>query len=195
MQPFHRAARRASCAAAFLCVLALPGGAQAADPTEYIGAAVSAVGSAVGAVWSGVSNMIWGSAPYEYLPGQIDEDDQRFFAALEALGLRLSTITVGGGASRGSYRFVAAREPSAVDIRRTEQMLAEYRENASGLRAGAKEDIIQAILDVAGDKTFVLTAVEIQLWPWPWASYEISDRERPPEASERTSSSSSAPAQ
>jgi hypothetical protein len=43
----------------------------------------------------------------------------------------------------------------------------------------------RAILDVAGDNGFVLTAVVIELWPWPSVQYEISARNRPPEAAER----------
>jgi hypothetical protein len=40
-------------------------------------------------------------------------------------------------------------------------------------------------LDVAGDKGFILTAVNIDLWPWPSVNYEITARNRPPEVSER----------
>lgn len=200
MQPSHRTFSRAACCAALLSLLAGSGGALAAEkatqvpdpmwymhPTEIVGSAAGAVGSAVGSVWSGMSRMVWAGDPYDYLPGQISDDDRLFFATLEELGLRLSTINVGGGMlSHSSYRFVAAREPSEVDIERTERKLEEYRDNASGMRSIAKEHIVRSILDVAGDKGFILGAVVIDLWPWPSARYEISDRNRPPEFSERS---------
>jgi hypothetical protein len=87
--------------------------------------------------------------------------------------------------SHSSYRFVAARDPSDIDIQRAERKLAEFRTTSGGLRNGAKQRIAQAVLDVAGDNGFVLTAVVIELWPWPSVQYEISARDRPPEAAER----------
>jgi hypothetical protein len=100
--------------------------------------------------------------------------------------LQLSEIKVGGGTfSHSSYRFVAARDPSDVDIQRAERKLDEYRSSVGGLRAAAKQRIVRAILDVAGDKGFILTAVVIDMWPWPSVNYEISARNRPPEPGER----------
>jgi hypothetical protein len=120
------------------------------------------------------------------LPGQISDDDKRFFAALNAVGLELSEIKVGGGTfSHSSYRFVAARDPSDVDLQRGERELEDYTARAGGLRAAAKQRIIRAVLDVAGDKNFILTAVVVDLWPWPSVSYEMTARNRPPEAGER----------
>ena len=148
--------------------------------------AAKAVGSTVGSAWNGVTSMFAPYEPYDYLPGQISEDDRRFFANLEAVGLQLAEIKVGGGTfSQPTYRFVAARDPSDVDIQRGKHMLADYRAAVGGLRAGAKQRIVQAVLDVEGDRSFILTAAVVQLWPWPSVSYEISARNRPPEASER----------
>jgi len=189
-----RTARIPLCALLLLC-LALSGNARAADassdswvlrPTEAIGGAVKAVGSAVGSAWASVTSVFAGSDPYEYLPERISDDDKTFFATLEALGLQLSEIKVGGGMfSHSSYRFVASRDPSDVDIQRAERKLEEYRNSAGGLRAGIKQRIVRSILDVAGDRNFILTAVVVELWPWPSVSYEISARNRPPEAGER----------
>jgi hypothetical protein len=72
-----------------------------------------------------------------------------------------------------------------VDIQRAERKLDEYRSSVGGLRAAAKQRIVRAILDVAGDKGFILTAVVIDMWPWPSVNYEISARNRPPEPGER----------
>jgi len=178
---------------ALLLSLAAPVGANAAEGDSWIvrseGSvifAAKAVGSTIGSAWNGVTSMFAPYEPYDYLPGQVSDDDRQFFANLEAVGLRLSEIRVGGGTfSQPSYRFVAARDPSDVDIQRAERLLAEYRATVGGLRAGAKQRIVQAVLDVAGDHSFILTAAVVQLWPWPSASYEITARDRPPEVSER----------
>lgn len=185
------------CRATLLCGLALSSGAQAADtpadssawylrPLSVVTGAVKVVGSAAGSVWTGVSTLIAGGDPFDYMPSQIGEDDRRLFAVLDAAGLQLGEIKVGGGAlSHSSYRFVAAREPSDVDIRRAEAKLTEYQAVAGGLRNGARQRIARAVLDVAGDKTFVLTAVVIELWPWPSVQYEMNARNRPLESGER----------
>ena len=149
-------------------------------------AAMAGAVKAVGSVWTGFTTMLMGGDPHQYLPSQISEDDRRFFATLDALGLQLSEIKVGGGTlSPSSYRFVASREPSDVDVRRAEQKLADYRASTGDLRTGAKQRIARAVLDVAGDKGFVLTAVVVDLWPWPAVKYEMTARSRPPESSER----------
>jgi len=181
-----------------LLCLAVIGNAQAADmpaqdpgpwylhPLSVVGGAVKAVGSAAGSAWSGVASWFGGSDPYDYLPSQVSDDDRRFFATLQALGLQLSEIKVGGGTfSHSSYRFVAAREPSDADIQNAERRLEEYRIAAGGLRAGAKQRIARAVLDVESDRSFLLTAVVVELWPWPTVSYEMNARNRPPEAGER----------
>jgi hypothetical protein len=189
---------RAACCAVLLLGMASAWNARAADapaadtgpwyehPLSIVGGAFRAVGSAADSVWTSIGNLFGGSDPYEYLPSQVSDDDRRFFAVLDAIGLQLGEIKVGGGTfSHSKYRFVAARDPSDVDIQRAERMLDDYREQASGLRAAAKQRIVRSILDVAGDKSFLLTAVVIDMWPWPSVNYEITARNRPPEASER----------
>jgi hypothetical protein len=186
------------CAALLLLCLGCIGNARAADapaqnaapwylhPLSVVGGAVQAVGTAAGSVWTGIASFFGGSDPYAYLPGQISDDDRRFFDTLQALGLQLSEIKVGGGTfSHSSYRFVAAREPSDVDIQSAERKLEDYRNGAGGLRAGAKQRIARAILDVEGDKSFILTAVVVDMWPWPSVNYEMNARNRPPEPGER----------
>lgn len=187
--------RRLLCCAALLI---LSGTARAADapapnpapwythPWSVLGGAADAVGSAAGSIWAQIGSLFGGGDPYDYLPNQISEDDRRFFATLDALGLQLSEIKVGGGTfSHSSYRFVAAREPSDVDIERAERKLQQYRAASGGLRAAAKQRIVRSILDVAGDKGFILTAAIVELWPWPSVHYEMTARNRPPEAAER----------
>ena len=187
--------RTACCATALLAGLALSSGAQAAEadnapwylhPVSAIGVAAKAMGSVAGSAWGSVATLFGGSDPYDYMPSQISDDDRQFIATLDALGLQLSEIKVGGGAfSHSSYRFVAARDPSEVDVRRAERKLEEFRAAAGGLQNGAKQRIARAVLDVANDKSFVLTAVVVELWPWPSVQYELTARSRPPEAGER----------
>jgi hypothetical protein len=144
-----------------------------------------AAGSAANTVWTDADKLVFGGSPYRYLPSQISEDDRQFFATLHALGLQLSEIQVGSSTfSQTSYRFVAAREPSDLDIERAQRKLDEYRATFGGLRAAAKQHIAQSILDIAEDKTYVLSAATVDLWPWPSVHYEISARDRPPEVAE-----------
>jgi hypothetical protein len=197
MRTPHRTGTYAASCAVLLLGLAINGQARGADaPTvdapwyehtlSVAGGAAKAVGSAAGSAWSGISGLFSSSDLYDYLPSQISDDDRRFFATLDALGLQLSEIKVGSGTfAHTTYRFVAAREPSDVDIQRAERKLEDYRNAASGMRSGAKLRIVRSILDVAGDKGFILSAVVIDLWPWPSVDYEISARNRPPEVSER----------
>jgi hypothetical protein len=147
---------------------------------------LGAVGTAIGSAWTSVGGLFGGTDPYDYLPNQVSDDDRRFIATLDAMGLQLAEVKVGGGTfSHSSYRFVAAREASDVDILRAERKLDEYRAVGSGLRSGAKQRILRSVLDVASDKVFILTAVNVELWPWPSVDYEMTARNRPPEAAER----------
>ncbi len=185
--------RKRTAFAVLLCLVA-PLGARAAEPGDSwivrsegsVIFAVTAIGATVGSAWNGIASAFWGSEPSDYLPGQISDDDRRFFANLAAIGMQLAEIRVGSGTfSHTSYRFVAAREPSDADIQRAERMLADYRASAGGLRVAAKQHIVQAVLDLACDRGFILTATVVELWPWPSVSYEITARNRPPEVSER----------
>ena len=197
MRTPRRTGTYAARCAVLLLGLTITGHARAADAPivdvpwyehtlSVAGSAAKAVGSAADSLWSGISGLFSSSDLYDYLPNQISDDDRRFFATLDALGLQLSEIKVGSSTfSHTTYRFVAAREPSDVDIQRAERKLEEYRNAASGLRAGAKQRIVRSILDVAGDKGFILSAVVINLWPWPSVDYEITARNRPPEVGER----------
>jgi len=151
-----------------------------------VGDALKSLGADAASVWSSVTGVATSSQPFESLPPMLSDDDRTFFAVLDAAGLQLSEIKVGGTMlSSTTYRLVAAREPSAADLEHAEQMLSDYRATSGGLRAAAKQRIARAVLDLAGDKGFVLTAVVIGLSPWPSASYEMDARNRPPEAAER----------
>jgi len=173
-----------------ICVLSL-GSANAQSAPSVVEASwyeqvLDTVGTALGSVWAGIGGLFVSSDPYDHLPSQISEDDRRFIATLDAAGLQLAEIKVSGGIfSRSVYRFVASREPSEVDIQRAERKLEEYRGTSSGMRAAAERRILRAVLDVASDKGFVLTAVVVELWPWPSVNYEMTARSQLPESERR----------
>lgn len=156
------------------------------QPVWAVGGVLKSVGSGAASAWSTVAGLAIPITPTEALPDQISGDDRRFFAVLDGVGLNLSEIKVGGNwVSTSTYRFVATRQPSAVDLERAERKLVDYRATSGGPSGWAKQRIARSVLDLAGDKTFVLSATVITLSPWPTASYEITALNRPPEAAER----------
>jgi hypothetical protein len=150
------------------------------------GGALKSVGAEAASAWSAIAGVTTPSQPSGALPDQIGEDDRQFFAVFDAVGLQLSEIKFGGTVvSYSSYRFVATRQPSAADLERAERKLNDYRAISGGPLVWAKQRIARSVLDLAGDKDFVLSAAVITLLPWPSASYEINALNRPPEAGER----------
>jgi hypothetical protein len=148
--------------------------------------ALYSVSTGAATAWNTVAGYARPSQPSGALPDQIGEDDRRFFAVLDAVGLQLSEIKVGGTmVTYNSYRFVAMRQPSAADLERADRALSVYRTVSGGPFVWAKQRIARSVLDLAGDKDFVLSAAVITLLPWPSANYEINAVNRPPEAAER----------
>jgi hypothetical protein len=185
--------------AAALCgaLAGLPGAARAAepapDPSSWLTQSVAAVsgtlksaGAEAASAWSAVTAMVTPSQSVEALPDLISDDDQRFFAVLNALGLQLTEIKLGSSfVASSTYRFVAVREPSIADSERAERKLADYRAAVGGVRAGVKQRIARSVLDLAGDKGFLLSAVVIELSAWPSAHYEMSARDRRDQTADR----------
>lgn len=146
------------------------------------GNAAHAVAGALGSVWNGLTSLVTPAQLTDALPDQMSDDDRIFFAALETIGLHLTDVVVPNGLfSHPTYRFVATRDPSDGDIERTERRLLDYRDAASGPRARARQRIIRSVLDIAGHRRFMLTSVEIELWPWPGARFVVTSRYRRPE--------------
>jgi hypothetical protein len=156
------------------------------QPVSLAGYALKSVGTGAASMWGLITDAVTPFQPADALPERISDDDRRFFAVLDALGLQLSEIKVGGTVVSSSvYRLVAAREPSDADIERAERRLDEYRATSGGLRAKAKQRIARSVLDLASDKGFVVTALVVGLSPWPSVNYEMNARSRPPEPAER----------
>jgi hypothetical protein len=144
------------------------------------GVALHSVEEHAASAWSSATELFASSPPSAVSPGLIATDDQAFFAVLEMAGLQLGEIRIAGTVLRSTeYRLVAARTPSTADLERAERAFETFRTQQSGLRAGAKERIARAALDLLADRNFVLTAVTIELTPWPSAKYEVHARERP----------------
>jgi len=158
----------------------------ATQPVSMVTNAAKSVGAGAGSVWTAVVGFVMPSQPFDALPDRLSDDDRMFFAVLDAIGLQLSEVRVGGTwISSASYRLVAAREPSDGDVERAERQLDDYRNASYGLRARAKQRIVRSVLDLAAGKRFLLTGVVIDLSPWPSVSYEMTARNRPPEPAER----------
>ena len=118
------------------------GGSWLLRPVWAIGGAVKSIGSGAASVWGAVAGLATPFRPSEALPDQIGDDDRRFFAVLNSVGLQLGEIKVEGTLiSYSNYRFVATRQPSVADLERAERKFAEYRANSGGPRGWAKQRI------------------------------------------------------
>jgi hypothetical protein len=148
------------------------------DATKSAGEMARSASETMGGWWQDLTGSATsGGGPAAYLPGQISEDDKRLFAVFDAIGLKLTDVIVSNGVfSSATYRFAATREPSDDDVRQAESLLREYREEASGMRARAKQRIARATLDTFATAGFVLSTMELSLWPWPDASYHVTAR-------------------
>ncbi len=170
-----------------LAALAFPTQARAADQDagwldRSMDMARSA-GASISGAWRDLTAPV---LPSDHLPSSLSEDDRRFFAVLEVLGLQLAEVTIGKGWTGGAtYRFVSAREPSDVDLDQAERRYTAYLAAASGFRARAKQKIARQALDTALGGGFTIAAMEITLSPWPDAAYQLTARNRPPELGER----------
>jgi len=157
-----------------------------AQSMSVVGGALKSLGSGAASTWSNLTDLVTPSRPSDLLPDRISDNDRQFFAVLDAIGLQVSEVKLGGTLiSSSSYRLVAARAPSVADFEHAERKLSEYCATSDGLRSQAKQRIARSVLDLAGAKDFVLSAVVIELSPWPSVRYELDARNRPPEAAER----------
>ncbi len=146
----------------------------AEELARQAGEAAKSVGGAIGGVWNDVTGMIGSGSAAQHLPTQISDEDKRFFAILETIGLRLKEVTVPKGVMGGaSYRFEAAREPTEADIAKAEELLRAYRTADDGLRSRARQKIARSALDTVSTAGYVLAGVDVTLSPWPDASYQI----------------------
>ncbi len=147
----------------------------AEDLARQAGDAAKSVGGAIGGLWNDVTGMVGSGNAASHLPAQISDEDRRFFAILDAIGLRLKEVSVSKGVlSSASYRFEAAREPTEADIARAEELLRAYRTADDGLRSRARQKIVRSALDTVSTAGYVLSGMEVTLTPWPDASYQIT---------------------
>jgi hypothetical protein len=167
-------------------LLIAPAVSAAGDEAGFINRSASAVADTARSLGAAIASTVGSLTQSDQLPPQLSDDDRRFFAVLETLGLQLAEVNVGKGwLGSVTYRFVPAREPSDVDMDRAERKLTEYQELGGGLRYRAKQKIARSTVDTALTGGFTITAMDIVLWPWPDAGYQLTARNRPPEAGER----------
>ncbi len=154
--------------------------------TAYPAALAESAGSVADAVWNGVASLVLPEAPFDYLPERFSESDLAFVALMESAGLTFAEIRTGGGLlPDATYRFVASREPSSVDLERVRRQLALHRTRYSGLRALAQQRIAQTVLDTAAGGSFVIVDIEVSVRPWPSIRYLLSSRARPLDPEQR----------
>jgi len=147
----------------------------AEDLARQAGDAAKSVGGAIGGLWNDVTGLVGGGGAASHLPAQISEEDRRFFAILEAIGLRLKEVSVSRGVlSTALYRFEATREPTEADIASAEELLRAYRASDDGMRSRARQKIVRSALDTVSTAGYVLSGMEVTLSPWPDASYQIT---------------------
>lgn len=147
----------------------------AEDLARQAGEAAKSVGGAIGGLWNDVTGMVGSGSAASHLPAQISEEDRRFFAILEAIGMRLKEVSVSKGLmSNATYRFEAAREPTEADVASAEELLRAYRAADDGLRSRARQKIARSALDTVSTAGYVLSGMEVTLSPWPDASYQIT---------------------
>jgi hypothetical protein len=148
--------------------------------STYPAALAESAGGAVDAVWNGAASLLLPESPFDYLPERLSEADLAFVAMMESAGLTFAEIRTGGGLlPDATYRFVASREPSAVDLERVRRQLAQHRTRHGGLRAIAQQRIMQTVLDTATGGSFVIVDLEVSVRPWPSIRYLLSNRARP----------------
>ena len=151
------------------------------DPARAATDAARSVGSTLEGWWQGLSGWVTPDGSGSLLSAQVSDDDRRFFAILEAIGLKLTEVSVGKGVFPvATYRFTAAQEPSDEDVQRAEVLLRAYRDDAAGFRPRAKQRIARSVLDAAASAGFTLSSVEVTLSPWPDASYQVVARTNAP---------------
>ena len=172
------------CAAAVLVVLVTTGGVGHAAPSgDTIGddTAASAwdrVKAGAGGLWTAASSLFATPDPFEYLPEQMPNRDQRFLALMDASGYRLIAIDTSEGiVGRVRVRFAQQRTPSPDDLDRVRRGLAEHRARRSGPVALAEWRALRGVLAVNTTANYLASAVNLDLLPWPKVSFHVIPRD------------------
>lgn len=162
----------------------MPGWAQRLS--AYPAALMEGAAGVIDSIWNGAASLLLPEAPFDYLPERLSEADLAFVALMEAAGLTFAEIRTGGGLlPDATYRFIASREPSAVELERVRRQLAAHRARYAGLRAAAQQRIAQTVLDTAAGGSFVIVDLEVSVRPWPSIRYLLSNRSRPLDTDQR----------
>jgi hypothetical protein len=174
-------------AAACALLLISSGDARAADGDAPVadrtaGAAASAwetVRAGAGNLSAAVASLFATPDPFDYLPEQMTERDQRFLALMDAAGYPLAEIEIDGGlVGDVSYRFAQGREPSAADLEVVRRGLAEHAALYGGALAAAERRTLRGLLAVADAPGFRVAAVRVDVLPWPEVRFRLVARSR-----------------
>jgi hypothetical protein len=175
------------CAAAALVVLVATGGVGRAAPggdaigdsaTDIAASAWDRVKTGAGGLWTAASSLFATPDPFEYLPEQMPNRDQRFLALMDASGYRLIAIDTSEGiVGRVRVRFAQQRTPSPDDLDRVRRGLAEHRARRSGPVALAEWRALRGVLAVNTTANYRASAVNLDLLPWPKVSFHVIPRD------------------
>src|SRR4051812_49731828 len=108
---------------------AAPRSEPAADDAAGLAASAwDAVKTGAGGLWIAAGSLFGTPDPFEYLPEQMPNRDQRFLARMDAAGYRLAAIDTSEGVlGQVRIRFAQQRAPSPEDLDRLRRDLAEHR--------------------------------------------------------------------
>ena len=136
------------------------------------------VKTGAGGLWTTASSLFTTLDPYEYLPEQMPNRDQRFLALMDAAGYRLAAIdTADGVLGRVRIHFVQQGAPSPDDLDRVRRGLAEHRARHAGSVALAEWRALRGVLAVNATSGYRASAVNVDLLPWPNVSFHVVPRD------------------
>src|SRR4051794_19561595 len=159
---------------------AAPSGEAVADDAADVASSMwHRVKTMTGGLWTATGSLFATLDPYEYLPEQMPNRDQRFLALMDAAGYRLAAIdTAGGVLGRVRVHFVQEdAAPSPDDVGRVRRGLAEHRTRRAGSVALAEWRALRGVLAVNATSGYRASAVHLDLLPWPKVSFHVVPRD------------------
>src|SRR4051812_13253842 len=160
---------------------AAPRGEPAADDAAAAGIAASAwdaVKTGAGGLWIAAGSLFGTPDPFEYLPEQMPNRDQRFLARMDAAGYRLAAIDTSEGVlGQVRIRFAQQGAPSPEDLDRLRRGLAEHRARHFSPVAEAEWRAPRGAVAVNATAGYRASAVTMDLLPWPKVSFRVIPRD------------------
>lgn len=158
---------------------AAPRSEPAADDAAGLAASAwDAVKTGAGGLWIAAGSLFGTPDPFEYLPEQMPDRDQRFLALMDAAGYRLAAIDTSEGVlGQVRIRFAQQRAPSPEDLDRLRRGLAEHRARHFSPVAEAEWRALRGAVAVNATAGYRASAVTMDLLPWPKVSFRVIPRD------------------